>query len=83
MPTGRKRDADRPPSAEAACSIARRCTKSIMLAHGFTPEMMVEIIRDGLAAASAERAGGKSLEIARVKITVSFLSSKGAAKALI
>jgi hypothetical protein len=32
---------------------------------------MVDLIRDGLAAASAERmvAGGKSIEIARVKIT--------------
>jgi hypothetical protein len=42
-----------------------------MLARGFTPEMMVEMIRDGLAAASSERmvAGGKSIEIARVRIT--------------
>ena len=41
-----------------------------MLAHGFTPEMMVEMI-GALAAVSAERmvAGGKSIEIARVKIT--------------
>lgn len=33
--------------------------------------MMVEMIRTGLATASAERvlAGGKSIEIARVKIT--------------
>ena len=36
-----------------------------------TPEMMVEMIRTGLATASAERvlAGGTSIEIARVKIT--------------
>jgi hypothetical protein len=71
MPTGRKRDADRPPSAEAACSIARRCTKSIMLAHGFTPEMMIEMIAVGLATAFDERvvAGGKSIEVARVRIS--------------
>jgi hypothetical protein len=38
------------------------CAEAIMLAHGFS---------DGLATASAERvvAGGKSIEIARVKIT--------------
>jgi hypothetical protein len=42
-----------------------------MLAHGFTVRQMLELVRDGLATASAERvvAGGKSIEIARVKIT--------------
>jgi hypothetical protein len=42
-----------------------------MLGHRFTPTMMAEMIRHGLAAVSAERmvAGGKSIEIARVKIT--------------
>jgi hypothetical protein len=47
------------------------CTEAIMLAHGFTTDMMVEMIRDGLAAVSAERmvAGGKSIEITRAKIT--------------
>jgi hypothetical protein len=39
------------------------CTEAIMIAYGFTPEMMVELIAAGLATASAERviAGGKSI----------------------
>lgn len=42
-----------------------------MLAHGFTTEMLVRLLRGGLASAKAERvvAGGQRLEIARVKIT--------------
>jgi hypothetical protein len=31
------------------------CTEAIMLAHGFTIEQMVELIRAGLATAKAER----------------------------
>ena len=30
-------------------------TEAIMVAHGLNPEMMVEMVRDGLASASAER----------------------------
>ena len=47
------------------------CTEAVMLAHGFTVRQMLELVRDELATASAERvvAGGKSIEIARVKIT--------------
>jgi hypothetical protein len=42
-----------------------------MLAHGFTVEDMVELVRAGLASASAERvvAGRNKFEVARVKIT--------------
>jgi hypothetical protein len=42
-----------------------------MLAHGFTVPLMVELVRVGLASATAERvvAGSKSIEVARVKIT--------------
>jgi hypothetical protein len=42
-----------------------------MLAHGFTIEQLVELVRAGLASAQAERvvAGGKSIEVARVRIT--------------
>jgi hypothetical protein len=31
------------------------CTEAIMLAHGFSIEMMVEMIKAGLASAQAER----------------------------
>jgi hypothetical protein len=33
------------------------CTEAIMVAHGFTHETMAKMIRDGLAAVSAERMG--------------------------
>jgi hypothetical protein len=47
------------------------CTEAIMLAHGFTIEQMVELVRAGLASMTAERlvAGGKRIEVARVQIT--------------
>jgi hypothetical protein len=47
------------------------CTEAIMLAHGFTIPQMVELIRAGLASASAERvvAGSRKIEVARVRIT--------------
>ena len=37
------------------------CTEAIMLAHGFTIDQMVELVRAGLASAHAERmvAGSK------------------------
>jgi hypothetical protein len=42
-----------------------------MLAHGFTTEQMVELVRAGLATATAERvvAGNHTIEVARVRIT--------------
>jgi hypothetical protein len=42
-----------------------------MLAHGFTIEQMVELVRAGLATASAERvvAGRQKIEVARLRIT--------------
>ena len=32
------------------------CTETVMLAHGFTVAQMVEVVRAGLATATAERA---------------------------
>jgi hypothetical protein len=42
-----------------------------LLAHGFTTEMLVRLVRDGFATAKAGHiaAGRQKLEIARVKIT--------------
>jgi hypothetical protein len=47
------------------------CTEAMMRAHGFTIPQMVELIRAGLASASAERvvAGSRKIEVARVRIT--------------
>jgi hypothetical protein len=46
-------------------------TEAILLAHGFTIEQMVELIRAGLAVAKTERiiAGGHTIEVAHVRIT--------------
>jgi hypothetical protein len=42
-----------------------------MLAHGFTTERMIDLVRAGLATATAARvvAGGHTIELARVRIT--------------
>ena len=42
---------------------------AIMLAHAFNPEMMVEMVRDGLATASAERVVEAHVRCRRVRVT--------------
>jgi hypothetical protein len=56
---------------ELLASCRDGCTEAIMLAHGFTIEQMVELVRAGLATAKAERvvAGRRKMEVARVRIT--------------
>jgi len=46
------------------------CTHSELLTRGFTVELL-ELVRDGLAAVATEtvKAGGRQIEIARVRIT--------------
>jgi hypothetical protein len=47
------------------------CTEAIMLAHGFSIALLVELVRSGFASAQPERvvAGGKTIEIATLRIT--------------
>jgi hypothetical protein len=47
------------------------CTEAIMLAHGFSVEQMVDLVRSGLATAHSERvvAGKHRVEVARLRIT--------------
>jgi hypothetical protein len=48
------------------------CTMSIVLAHGLKPEMLADLVRDGLATTKPEtvRFGvGKSIEVVRMTIT--------------
>jgi hypothetical protein len=47
------------------------CSEAIMLAHGFKLELLVELIRDGLATALVERvrAGRREIKITRLQIT--------------
>ena len=46
-------------------------TEATMIAHGFSIAQMVELVRAGLATATAERvvAGGRTMEVATVRIT--------------
>jgi hypothetical protein len=46
-------------------------TEAIMLAHGFTIEMLTILVRDGLATATPEtvHAGKRPVEVVRVRIT--------------
>jgi hypothetical protein len=47
------------------------CSRAILLAHGFSLELMDKLIRVGLATASTEREirGDKAIEIVRIKLT--------------
>ena len=56
---------------ELLASCADGCTEAILIAHGFTVEQMVELVRAGLATAHRQRVvvGRRTVEIARVKIT--------------
>jgi hypothetical protein len=73
MPTGRKRSppATRRRALELLAASRDGCTEAIMLAHGFSIDLMVELINAGLATAQTERmvAAGKRIEVARVRIT--------------
>jgi hypothetical protein len=62
---------DRRRALELLASCRDGCTEAVMLADGFSIDMMVEIINAGLATATTERmvAGKHRIEVARVRIT--------------
>jgi hypothetical protein len=46
------------------------CTEAIMLAHGLTADLLVELVQEALATViTGRRSGSKSLEVIRSKIT--------------
>jgi hypothetical protein len=47
------------------------CTEAIMLAHGITADVIVDLVHAGLAAATCERValGPNTIEVVRVRIT--------------
>jgi hypothetical protein len=72
MPRPRRRPKpDRRRALELLAASRDGCTEALMLAHGFSIDMMVELMNAGLATATAERvvAGGKTIEVAPVSIT--------------
>jgi hypothetical protein len=54
----------------ASCGV-EGCSEAIMRAHGFSIEQLVELVRSGLATATAQRvrAGRDTLEVATLRIT--------------
>ncbi len=51
--------------------LSHGCTEAILLAHGFTIEMLVVLVRGGFATATPEivHAGSRPIEVVRVGIT--------------
>ena len=49
----------------------RGCTDQLMMAYGFTFDLLASLVRAGLATATLrwKRAGGCMIEVARVRIT--------------
>ena len=69
MPQPRRRrhgpQPDRRRALELLASCRDGCTEAMMLAHGFTIPQMVELVRAGLATATAERLVAGSRKIPR------------------
>ena len=62
---------DRRRALELLAASPDGCTEALMFANGFTGELLVELVRAGLASAHAERVvtDGKMTEVAHVKIS--------------
>jgi hypothetical protein len=62
---------DRRRALELLAASRDGAAEAIMLAHGFTVEQLVELVRSGLASATPERvvAGKRAMQITRVRIT--------------
>jgi hypothetical protein len=70
-PPGRSKKRGRRQALELLAASPDGCTEALMLANGFTAELLVGLIHAGLASAQAERmiAADKMIELARVRIT--------------
>jgi len=66
-----KRNAQRRRALELLVASPDGCTEAFILAHGFTTDFLVDLIRAGLATAQTERAvaGGRSMQVTRMRIT--------------
>ena len=62
---------DRRRALELLAASPDGCTEALMFANGFTAELLIELVRAGLASARAERmvADGRMMEVARMKIS--------------
>jgi hypothetical protein len=66
-----KRNAERRRALELLAASPDGCTEAFILAHGFTTDFLVDLIRAGLATAQTERAvvGRRSMQVTRMRIT--------------
>ena len=62
---------DRRRALELLAASPDGCTEALMFANGFTGELLIELVRAGLASVHAERmvADGKMTEVARMKLS--------------
>jgi hypothetical protein len=61
---------DRRQALEFLAACPDGCTEALMLANGFAVDLMLELVRAGLASATRERVvgDGETVEIARVRM---------------
>jgi hypothetical protein len=66
-----RRQPDRQRALALLASCPDGCPEALMVAHGFSIELMVELVGEGLASTTEERvrAGRQTLEVTRVRIT--------------
>ena len=66
-----KRNTARRRALELLAASPGGCTEAIVLAHGFTTDFLVDLIRVGLATAQTERAvaGGRTMQVTSMRIT--------------
>jgi uncharacterized metal-binding protein len=67
----RRPNPDRRRALELLAGSRKGCTKAMMRAHGFSIDMLLELIEAGLATTKRERmdAGVRQTDVARVRIT--------------
>jgi hypothetical protein len=67
----RRPNPDRRRALELLAGSREGCSKAMMRAHGFSIDMLVELVKVGLATTKRERmvAGGRQTDGARVRIT--------------
>jgi hypothetical protein len=65
----RRSQPDRQRALELLTASRDGATEAVMLAHGFSIPQLVELVRAGLASATAERVRAGNNTIARVRIT--------------
>ena len=75
----RKHDAERRRALELLADSPDGCTEHAFTAHGFTLEMLVELITAGLASTRLERVrmSWRDIEMKRVRITLEGLRALG------